>query len=193
MFNIDLNKDKVAQKRVLGRGLDVLIPEKEKKRGYAIIEISKIIPNSFQPRKHFDPAELDTLVKSIKEKGVIQPVVVRAKGDQFELVAGERLFRAAKALDLPTIPAVVKELSDRDMLEMALIENIQREDLDPIEKAEAFIRLINEFGLTHEEMGKRVGQDRSSVSNILRLLKLPESIKNGIAQKKISMSQARTL
>ena len=193
MFNIDLNNDKVVHKKALGRGLDVLIPEKEKRRGFVNIEIEKIIPNALQPRKNFAPEELSNLAASIKEKGVLQPVIVRSKGSKYELVVGERRYRAVKSLGLSVIPAIIKELSDRDMLEMALIENIQREDLDAIEKAEGFLKLMNDFGLTHDELARHVGQSRTSVTNTLRLLKLPHRIKKGISYKKINMSQARTL
>jgi len=165
----------------------------EKKRGFTLIDPNIITPNPFQPRRTFDPLEMSNLVDSIREKGVLQPVIVRTKDDRFELVVGERRWRAVKKLKLDAIPAIIKEMNDRDMLEMAIIENIQREDLNPIEKANAYIQLINEFGLTHDELARRLGQDRSSVSNTLRLLKLPNVIKEGITHKILTMGQARSL
>ncbi|MEI7904972.1 MAG: ParB/RepB/Spo0J family partition protein, partial [Candidatus Firestonebacteria bacterium] len=191
----------------LGKGLGALIPEsnngqqmasrEEKqaaKEGIYDIEISKIIPNKYQPRKEFNPEKLKDLVASIKEKGVIQPISVRKIGEeQYELIAGERRLRATKEAGLNIIPAIVKAVNDEDMLELALIENIQRDDLNSIEEAQAYRRLIEEFSLTHDDLSKKVGKDRSTITNILRLLNLPVSIQEHVSRETISMGHARVL
>ena len=152
------------------------------------------MPNKYQPRKEFNPEKLRDLVASIKEKGVIQPISVRKIGDdKYELIAGERRLRATREAGLEKIPAIVKDVKDEDMLELALIENIQRDDLNSIEEAVAYKRLIDEFGLTHDEMSKKVGKDRSTITNALRLLNLPAKIQDYVSRETISMGHARVL
>lgn len=182
-------------RKALGRGLGALLasdrtielPEPGE------LEIDSIVPGPMQPRTEFDDESLGHLAKSIKSHGVVQPVLVRRVGDHYELVAGERRWRAAKLAGLRTIPAVVKDIPDRDLLEVALIENVQREDLNPIEEAQAYSKLIESVGLTQEALAERVGRDRSYITNYLRLLKLPEDIQQLVKQKRISTGHARTL
>ena len=163
-------------------------------KGLAEIPVVDVLPNKYQPRKEFDSAALDELAASIKEKGVLQPVVVRRAGaDKYELIAGERRLRAAKKAGVATIPAVIKDVSDLESLEMALIENIQRRDLNPIEEAQSYASLVNEFGLTQEDLARRVGRERSTVANTLRLLKLPDAIQKDLASGVLSMGHARAL
>jgi len=157
------------------------------------LEIDSIVPGPMQPRTQFDDESLGHLAESIKSHGIVQPVLVRRIGDHYELVAGERRWRAAKLAGLRTIPAVVKEIADKDLLEVALIENVQREDLNPIEEAQAYSKLIETVGLTQEALAERVGRDRSYITNYLRLLKLPEDIQQLVRQKRISTGHARTL
>jgi len=186
----------MGKKNVLGRGLGALIDDAEIMREQSSvneIEISKIVANPFQPRTKFDEEALAELSASIKEIGIIQPITLRKVDDQYQIIAGERRFRAAKKAGLKTIPAYVRVAKDDGMLEMALIENIQREDLDAIEIALSYQRLIDECKLTQESLGDRVGKKRSTVTNYLRLLKLPAIIQKGIAEKKISMGHARAL
>ena len=169
-------------KRGLGKGLGALIPttniEQYNPEKDTIMEISieEIIPNSFQPRTNFDPEKIAELAASIKEHGVLQPVIVRPHNQGYELVVGERRLRASKQLGLEKIPAVIKTLTDQDMTEVALIENIQRHDLNPVEEARAYKRLIEEFGLTQEVVAKKLGKSRPFVANFLRLLNLPDNI-----------------
>ncbi len=164
------------------------------REGIIDIEIGNIIPNKYQPRKEFNPEKLKELVASIKEKGVIQPISVRKIGaDKYELIAGERRLRATKEAGLAKIPAILKDVKDEDMLELALIENIQRDDLNAIEEAVAYKQLIDEFGLTHDEMSKKVGKDRSTITNALRLLNLPAKIQDYVSRETISMGHARVL
>ena len=165
-------------KRVLGKGLGALFPEHDLKKDIFSLELSSIRSNPFQPREDYSDAEIASLIDSVKSKGIIQPVIVRKSGKLFELVCGERRYRAAKKAGLRKIPVIIKELTDREVLEIALIENLQRKDLNPIEEARAYKRLINEFGLTQSEVSKVIVKERSTVTNRLRLLKLPNSIKN---------------
>ena len=185
------------EKRVLGKGLKALIPDdvpqRSESRGAVQLNISEIIPGKFQPREVFDPDKLKELVLSIKEKGVIQPVIVRPKGDGYELISGERRLRAAKALGIGQIPAIIKDVKDGEALEIALIENIQRDNLNPIEEAKAYHRLSEEFSLTQEQISQKVGRDRASVSNTLRLLRLPDKIKEEIYLGRISMGHAKAI
>jgi len=182
-------------RKALGRGLGALLasdrtielPEPGE------LEIDSIVPGPMQPRTQFDDDSLGHLADSIKSHGIVQPVLVRRIGDHYELVAGERRWRAAKLAGLRTIPAVVKEIDDKDLLEVALIENVQREDLNPIEEAQAYSKLIETVGLTQEALAERVGRDRSYITNYLRLLKLPEDIQQLVRQKRISTGHARTL
>lgn len=185
------------EKRALGRGLKALISEeiviKPADRPITQINIEEIAPGRFQPREVFDPDKLRELALSIKEKGVLQPVIVRPRDNGYELIAGERRLRAAKELGLSQIPAIIKDVKDDDALEIALIENIQRDDLNPIEEAKAYQRLAEEFSLTQEQISDKVGRDRASVANTLRLLKLSEKIKEEIYLGRISMGHAKAL
>lgn len=157
------------------------------------LPIHAIEPNPLQPRSVFDAARLGELSQSIRANGIIQPLIVRKIGEQFHLIAGERRWRAAKLAGLTEVPVVVQELSDSRVLEVALIENIQREDLNPIEVAIAFEKLAVELGLSHEEIGQRTGKDRSTITNMLRLLRLPGDIQIMLAEKRLSMGHARAI
>ncbi len=188
------------QKQALGKGLGALIPDlsalddKEKRAlGITEIELDRIVPNEYQPRKTFDDEKLHELASSIREQGVIQPVIVHRAGSGYALIAGERRWRASRLAGLKTIPALVKEATKRELLEMALIENIQREDLNPLESAEAYKRLQDEFKLTQEDLAKRVGKERSTVTNFLRLLNLPKELRHDIAAGNLSMGHAKAL
>jgi ParB family chromosome partitioning protein len=190
----------MLKKKALGRGLSALIDGadsySEKEIGSSVneIEISKISANPFQPRTKFDEEALNELAASIKEIGIIQPITLRKTDDgQYQIIAGERRFRASKIAGLTTIPAYVRTADDEGMLEMALVENIQREDLDAIEIALSYQRLIDECKLTQETLSDRVGKKRSTVTNYLRLLKLPAKIQKGIVEKTITMGHARAL
>jgi len=183
------------ERKALGKGISALIPERETGKGESImlLALGQIRPSSLQPRKEFDQQSLEELAQSIKEKGVIQPVLVRRRGDYYELIAGERRFRAANLLDLKEIPAIVKEAEDRDSLELSLIENIQREDLNPIEEARACQYLIDKFHLSQEEVSDILGKARVTITNILRLLKLPLEIQEEIKKGRISFAHGRAL
>jgi ParB family chromosome partitioning protein len=190
----------MAKKNALGRGLGALIDGADayfaKEIGASIndIEISKIVANPFQPRTKFDEEALNELAASIREIGIIQPITLRKiDDDQYQVIAGERRLRASKIAGLTTIPAYVRTADDEGMLEMALVENIQREDLDAIEIALSYQRLIDECKLTQETLSDRVGKKRSTVTNYLRLLKLPARIQKGIVEKNITMGHARAL
>jgi len=179
-------------KAALGKGLNALIPEKTD--DILQLDVDRIMPGKFQPRKVFNEAALKDLAVSIKEKGVLQPIIVARTGDgAFNLIAGERRWRAAMLAGLKKIPALIKNVASKDALEIALIENIQREDLNPIETAEAFNRLIADFDLTQEELSERVGKERATVANYLRLLKLPDEIKELLYEGSLSMGHARAL
>ncbi len=179
-------------KAALGKGLEALLPEK----GEEVIrlDIEKIIPNQHQPRKIFKDEALKELSVSIKEKGVLQPVIVSRVGDgTFRLIAGERRWRAATLAGLKKIPALIKDVSSQDAIEIALIENIQREELNAVETAEAFNRLLKEFHLTQEDLSHRVGKDRATIANYLRILRLPDEIKAFINNDSISIGHAKAL
>jgi len=182
--------------RALGKGLSALIPDKagdSTKESIAFLDTNSIKDNKFQPRINYDDTKLNELKASIKEKGVLQPILVRAKGDHFEVVAGERRLRAARLLKLEKIPAIIKEVTDQEALVIALVENIQREELNPIEEAQAFKKLVDDFQYTQETIAQAVGKDRSTITNYLRLLNLPENIKKGVFDGEISVGHARTL
>ena len=189
----------MAQKNALGRGLGALIEDADKgnmARAAAIneIDIDKIEVNPYQPRKNFNEEALQELASSIREIGIIQPITVRkVNGDAFQLIVGERRFKAAVIAGLEAIPAYVRTADDKNMLEMALVENIQREDLDSIEVAISYQRLLEEVSLTQESLSERVGKKRSTIANYLRLLKLPAEIQLGIRDRLISMGHARAL
>lgn len=184
-------------KNVLGRGVDALLPgdDLEEEQKYFLCDIDKITPNPHQPRSYFDEEKLQQLSDSIKEKGIIQPLlVIKGSGSRYTLIAGERRLRAAKMAGLDEVPVVVMdEAGDRERLELALIENIQRHDLNPIEEALAYNRLLEEFQLTQEEVAKRVGRQRSTITNVLRLLQLPAPLQEDVVQGRISEGHARVL
>ena len=179
-------------KTALGRGLDALIPE----TGSEIInlQITKVIPNKRQPRKTFNDDALKELAISIQEKGVIQPVIVTKMNDgSYTLIAGERRWRAATLAGLKKIPAIVKKVDDRDSLEIALIENIQREDLNPIEMAKAFEHLLYTYEMTQEDLSDRIGKDRATIANYMRLLKLPDDVRRLVSEERLSMGHAKAI
>jgi ParB family chromosome partitioning protein len=190
-------------KSALGKGLSALMggasnlaaPEPVVEKGESIRQIAReeIVPSPLQPRKVFRPEELAELVDSIKEKGVIQPLIVRKVGGKYELIAGERRWRASGEAGLKTLPVIVREASNRDVLELALIENLQRADLSPIEEAEAYARLMKEFTLTQEQVSKQVGKGRAVVANAVRLLTLPEQVRNWIGTGDLSVGHAKVL
>ncbi|MBW2514427.1 MAG: ParB/RepB/Spo0J family partition protein [Deltaproteobacteria bacterium] len=188
---------KKRKKLALGKGLGALIPDigaaEETERDYVYCQVSRIRPNRYQPRKNFNEQELAALSASIKEQGIIQPLLIRRLEDGYELVAGERRLRAAKLAGYRDVPCVIKDLTEKQLLEMSLVENIQRENLNPMEEAEAYQRLITEFGLTQEEVAGHVGKSRSAVANFLRLRQLPESIQDSIVEGVLSMGHARAL
>lgn len=187
-------------KRALGRGLSALIPHSSLPvtgelpgRNVLRLPIESITRDGNQPRKVFDEEKLRSLADSIREQGLIQPILVRREGTGYRLIAGERRWRAAQLAGLSEIPAILREVSDGEALELALVENLQRADLNPIEEAEGYRRLMREFSLTQEQVSQRVGKDRSSVANALRLLALPDEVKAMLAQGALSMGHARAL
>lgn len=182
----------MVRRRALGKGLEALIPGGDV-GGLIEVPLAKIAPNVFQPRRRFDDGKLRELAASIQLHGILSPVILRQGKEGYELVAGERRVRAAKLAGLKTIPALVREVSDVGMLELALIENIQREDLNPIEEAEVYRRLLEEFGLTQEEVAQKVGRDRSSIANSLRLLRLPKQIQGDLALGALTEGHARAI
>ena len=181
--------------RGLGKGLGALIPqlEEDELKKTQELPISQIKVNPYQPRKEFDEASLQELADSIREHGIIQPLLVRSYKDHYQLIAGERRWRAAQIVGLKFVPVVIRDYNDQQMMEIALVENLQREDLNPLEEAEAYNKLIQEFGLTQEEVAQKVGKSRPAVANTLRLLQLPEEIKQLVAKNVISMGHARTI
>ena len=189
-------------RKALGKGINALIPDFEigvpqsggAGPGTGEVLVDEIVPNKLQPRKYFDDEKLEELVLSIQENGVLQPVIVQqGKNNNYELIVGERRWRASKKAGLKKIPAIIRDVSDTESLEIAIIENIHREDLNPIEEAEAYSRLANEFGLTQEKLAKRLGKNRASIANTLRLLKLPQGVKEEIIAGRLSMGHARAL
>lgn len=185
------------EKRVLGRGLDALIPKKSvslMSNEYTYLPVTQIVSGVFQPRKEIRQNELEDLMNSIREKGIIQPIVVRKVSDQqFEVVAGGRRYQSAKLLGLKEIPVVIRDLSDQDTLIFAIVENLQRENLNPIDEAEAFKKLIDQFSFALDDIARFVGKDKTTVANALRLLKLPRKIIDAVRDGVISRSQARTI
>jgi ParB family chromosome partitioning protein len=187
------------EKKALGRGLDALLPSArpvvEPERGDVHhLRLDSIVPNRYQPRQQFSEAELDDLAKSLKENGVLQPVLVRRRGDGiFELIAGERRLRAAKLAGLDKIPALIRNCSDQESMMLALVENLQRDDLNPMETARAYHRMVNEFGLTQDAIAQKVGRDRSSIANMLRLMTLPAEIQEFVATNEISAGHAKVI
>ncbi len=190
----------MARRGGLGKGLGALIPPggtegaAAETGGLDELPLASIKPNRFQPRDHFDEEALGLLADSIREVGVLQPVLVRPTGDgEYELIAGERRWRAARRVGLQTIPALVRESDDAAALEQALVENLHRDSLNPLEEAAAYQQLIEDFGLTHDEVAARVGRSRATVSNTLRLMQLPPSIQKSVQEGKLSMGHARAL
>ena len=193
------------KRKSLGRGLGALLGDDDLDIGNTAssetpslknsnkININQIIPGKYQPRTEFDKESLDALAESIKEKGVLQPLLVRKQGDKYEIIAGERRWRASKIAGLSEVPVIVKDFNDKEVLEVALVENLLRENLSAIEEAEAFQRLIDEFSHTQEALSQIVGKSRSHIANTLRLLNLPEGVKELIKEGKLSAGHARAL
>ena len=193
------------KRKALGRGLSALLPSRPSAQPSAAmpadfrqatptsLPIDMILANPTQPRTVFDPQKIEELAQSIRSNGIIQPLIVRKLGDKYELIAGERRLRAARQAMLETVPVVVQDLAPEHILEVALIENIQREDLNAIELAVAYDRLNRELGLTHEQIGQRTGKDRSSIANTIRLLRLPQPVQQLLSENRLSMGQARAL
>lgn len=185
------------EKKGLGKGLGALIPGAEREArggGTAEVDVARVSANPYQPRGHFDDDKFQDLVSSVRVHGVLQPIVVRSKGDgNYELVAGERRLRAAKAAGLARIPAVVRELTNEQSLEVALVENLQREDINPVDAAIAYKRLSEEFGLSQEDLAFGMGKSRSAIANTMRLLSLPESVKQELSAGRISEGHARAI
>lgn len=182
--------------RGLGKGLGALLPaalDDEISDSKFEVEIDRISPNPYQPRKEFSNEKLIDLAESIRTHGIIQPLIVREVTNGFQLIAGERRLRAAKMVGLEKVPIVIKEMSDQAMMEIALVENLQREDLNPIEEAEAYQRLMNEFNLTQDEIAQKVGKSRPAIANTLRLLHLPTEIQTDLAKGTLTMGHARAL
>ena len=184
--------------RGLGKGIGALFPpetlvDSHNEEQIERIELQKLVVNPFQPRKNFDDQTIEELAQSIRENGIIQPLVVRKKGKKFEIVVGERRFRAAKLAHLDDIPAIVRDLSESQMMELAILENLQREDLTPIEEAEAYQSLIEKLNFTQEELAKKLGKSRPYITNHLRLLQLPSEVINLINDGQLSMGHGRTL
>ncbi len=180
-------------KTALGKGLKALIPEGPSPQGVVEVPLESIKANPLQPRKVFDEESLQELADSIRQKGVLQPLIVRKDEEGYILVAGERRLRAARMAGMKKVPVIVKELTDPETLEVALVENIQRDDLNPLEMAEAIQRLVEEFGYTQEEVAKRVGRDRATVANYLRILKLPPPIKEALLKGQLSLGHAKAI
>ncbi|RPJ06349.1 MAG: ParB/RepB/Spo0J family partition protein [Deltaproteobacteria bacterium] len=186
----------MATKRMaLGKGLGALIPDmgQEESRTVLYCGIEEVLPNRSQPRKHFDEARLQELAESIKGKGILEPLIVRRVGEGYEIIVGERRWRAAQRAGLKEVPVLVKEIEGREALEISLIENLQRENLNPIEEAEGFRRLLEEFGLSQEDLAARVGKDRTTVANTLRLLKLPPEMREHLLQNRMTPGHARAI
>jgi ParB family chromosome partitioning protein len=179
----------------LGKGLGALLPEfgQTEPKTFLYCGIEEISPNRSQPRKHFDESKIEELADSIKEKGILEPLIVRRTDQGYELIVGERRWRAAQKAGLKEVPVLVKEVQGREALEISLIENLQREDLNPIEAAEAFKHLIEEFNISQEDLSKRMGKDRTTITNTLRLLKLPLEVRNQLLQDRITSGHARAI
>ncbi len=186
----------MATKRMaLGKGLGALLPEfgQAEPRTLLYCGIEEISPNRSQPRKHFDESKIEELANSIKEKGILEPLIVRRTDQGYELIVGERRWRAAQKAGLKEVPVLVKEVQGKEALEISLIENLQREDLNPIEAAEAFKHLIEEFNISQEDLSRRMGKDRTTITNTLRLLKLPLEVRNQLLQDHITSGHARAI
>ena len=193
-----------ARKSGLGKGLDSLITDKvsqkqsddhisDEKKNQTIVKISQVEPNRSQPRKNFDEDALSELADSIREYGILQPLLVQKRDDYYEIIAGERRWRAAKIAGLKEVPVIIKELTDQEIVEISLIENIQREDLNPIEEAMAYQRLLTEFHLKQEDLANRVSKSRSAITNSMRLLKLSDAVQQMIIREELTIGHARPL
>lgn len=183
-------------RKALGRGLGALLSSDttiDLGSETTEVDVDAIVPGPMQPRTHFDEGSLEGLADSIRTHGIVQPLLVRRQGDRYELIAGERRWRAARLAGLSKVPVVLRDVPDKDLLEIALIENIQRENLNPIEEAQAYRRLIENVGLTQEALAARVGRDRSYITNFLRLLKLPDDLQQLVVEGRLSTGHARTL
>jgi ParB family chromosome partitioning protein len=190
-----MGRSMATKRMALGKGLGALLPEFGQAEPKALLYcgIEEIIPNRSQPRKHFDELRIQELAWSIKEKGILEPLIVRRADQGYELIVGERRWRAAQKAGLKEVPVLVKEVEGREALEISLIENLQREDLNPIEAAEAFKHLIEEFDISQEDLSKRMGKDRTTITNTLRLLKLPLEVRNQLLQNRITSGHARAI
>ncbi|MCS6804255.1 MAG: ParB/RepB/Spo0J family partition protein [Acidobacteriota bacterium] len=181
-------------RRALGRGLSALLAEAQPREEQFIeVDIDSIDPSEYQPRTSFNTQKLEELAQSIRENGIVQPLLVRRNGFRYQLISGERRWRASQMAGLKRVPVVVRDIPDEKVLELSLIENIQRENLNPIEEAQAFQKLIDVLGITQEEVAKRVGRDRTSITNYVRLLKLPKDIQELVEQERLSMGHARAI
>ena len=181
------------KRKALGKGLDALLPQTNESGALVMIDIDLIHPNPLQPRLRFEIEKLDELAASIREKGILQPIVVRPTEIGYEIIAGERRWRACQRAAVHQIPAIVQDVSDQEMLELALIENIQRDDLSPIEEAQAYQLMVEQFGLTQEQVADKVARSRTAVTNTLRLLQLPKTIQEMVINRDLSMGHARAL
>lgn len=194
--------DKIQRQRGLGRGLSALMADVNERdetaregvrRPDMMVPIEKVAANPDQPRRRFDAELLNDLAASIEEKGIIQPLIVRQKGDGYEIVAGERRWRAAQQANLHEIPVIIRDFDDTEVLEIAIIENIQRADLNPVEEAAGYVQLMNKFGHTQEKLAEALGKSRSHIANTMRLMQLPEIVQNLVSEGKLSAGHARTL
>lgn len=186
------------EKKALGKGLDALLPDRGAKRAAgdegALVPLQQILPNPYQPRTDFPEEDLNELAESVRQNGLLQPLLVRRKGDgRFELIAGERRLRAARLAGLQSVPVTVRNCTDQQAMEFALVENLQRKDLNPVETAQAYHRLLREFGLTQEALAERIGKDRSSVANMVRLIHLPSEIHDDLKAGRLSTGHAKVL
>jgi ParB family chromosome partitioning protein len=190
-----MERSMATKRMALGKGLGALLPEFGQAEPKALLYcgIEEIIPNRSQPRKLFDESKIQELAESIKEKGILEPLIVRRTDQGYELIVGERRWRAAQKAGLKEVPVLVKEIEGREALEISLIENLQREDLNPMEAAEAFKHLIEEFNISQEDLSKRIGKDRTTITNTLRLLKLPLEVRNQLLQNRITSGHARAI
>lgn len=185
------------KKKALGRGLNALVGEAQYETGHSAAEtklpIEQIVPNPNQPRTHFNETELNELSESIREHGVLQPLLVRKKGSKYEIIAGERRYQASKLADLTEVPVIIKDVDDQEMLALALIENLQRSDLNPLEEAKGYRQLIDASGMTQDALSKAVSKSRSAITNSLRLLDLPEAVQQMIFEGKLTAGHARAI
>jgi len=187
-----------GKRKALGRGLAALIPEPEGEAqagagAATLAPVDRLDPNPFQPRSAIDPERLAELAASIRASGIVQPILVRRRGERYQIIAGERRWRAAQALGLASVPVTLRDVPDEQLLELALVENVQREDLTPLEEAQAFQRMQSELGLTQEEIARRVGRDRTTIANTLRLLRLPRELRELVGQGALDAGHARAL